>query len=115
MLASSGKKADTKIYVDLLKVRDLIDGYISGDDADSSKPVPDIFTTSLKKLGEISPDDAVTVGDTRFDIEAAKKAGLRTIAFLCGGTPEAVLRETGAIAIYSDPADCLAHYDELQR
>jgi phosphoglycolate phosphatase-like HAD superfamily hydrolase len=67
----------------------------------------------LKKLGDISPADAVTVGDTRFDIEAARKAGMKTIAFLCGGTSGAVLREAGAIAIYSNPADFLVHYDEL--
>ncbi len=113
MLASSGKKADTKYYIDLLEIDDLIDGYVSGDDADSSKPAPDIFSASLKKLGDISPADAVTVGDTRFDIEAAGKAALKTIAFLCGGTSEAVLREAGAIAIYRDPADFLAHYDEV--
>jgi phosphoglycolate phosphatase-like HAD superfamily hydrolase len=113
VLASSGKKADTKYYVELLKIGDFIDGYVSGDDADSSKPAPDIFDASLEKLGGISPADAVTLGDTRFDIEAARKVGLKTIAFLCGGTSEAVLRETGAIAIYRDPADFLAHYDEL--
>src|ERR1043165_6061004 len=113
VLASSGKKADTKYYIDLLAVGDLIDGYVSGDDADNSKPAPDIFAASLKKLGDISPADAVTVGDTRFDIEAAAKAGLDTIAFLCGGTSESVLREVGAIAIFRDPADFLAHYDEL--
>ena len=113
VLASSGKKADTEYYVKLLKIENLIEGYTSGDDADSSKPAPDIFAASLKKLGDISPADAVTVGDTRFDIEAAAKTGLKTIAFLCGGTSEAVLREVGAIAIYSDPADFLAHYDEL--
>lgn len=113
VLASSGKKADTKYYIDLLKIGDFIDGYVSGDDADSSKPAPDIFTASLKKLGGISPADAVTVGDTRFDIEAAGKAGLKTIAFLCGGTPKEVLRETGAIAIYRDPADFLGRYDEV--
>jgi HAD superfamily hydrolase (TIGR01549 family) len=112
VLASSGKKADTKYYIDLLKIDNLIEGYISGDDADNSKPAPDIFAASLKKLGDISPADAVTVGDTRFDIEAARKAGLRTIAFLCGGTSEAVLREAGAVAIYRDPADFLAHYDQ---
>jgi phosphoglycolate phosphatase-like HAD superfamily hydrolase len=67
----------------------------------------------LKKVGDISPADAVTVGDTRFDIEAAKKVGLKTIALLCGGTPQPVLREAGAIIIYRDPADLLAHYDEL--
>ena len=113
VLASSGKKADTKYYIDLLKIDDLIEGYTSGDDADKSKPAPDIFAASLKKLGSISPADAVTVGDTRFDIEAAGKVGLRTIAFLCGGTLESVLRESGAVAIYRDPADFLAHYDEI--
>jgi HAD superfamily hydrolase (TIGR01549 family) len=113
VLASSGKKTDTKYYVDLLKVDNLIDGYVSGDDADSSKPAPDIFAASLKKLGDISPADALTFGDTRFDIEAARKIGIKTIAFLCGGTSGPVLREAGAIAIYSDPADFLAHYDEL--
>jgi HAD superfamily hydrolase (TIGR01549 family) len=113
MLATSGKKAETKYYIDLLKVDNLIEGYTSGDDADKSKPAPDIFAASLKKLGGISPADAVTVGDTRFDIEAAAKAGLATIAFLCGGTSESVFREAGAIAIYRDPADFLPHYDEL--
>jgi HAD superfamily hydrolase (TIGR01509 family) len=113
VLASSGKKADTKYYIELLKIDHLIDGYTSGDDADNSKPAPDIFTASLKKLGGISPADAVTVGDTKFDIEAAGKAGLKTIALLCGGTSESVLRGAGAIAIYGDPADFLARYDEI--
>jgi HAD superfamily hydrolase (TIGR01549 family) len=115
VLASSGKKADTKYYIDLLKIGDFIDGFVSGDDASSSKPAPDIFAASLRKLDGISPADAVTVGDTRFDIEAAKKAGLNTIAFLCGGTLESVLREAGAIAIYRGPADFLLHYDEVMR
>ena len=115
VLASSGKKADTKYYIDLLSVDNLIEGYVSGDDADNSKPAPDIFAASLKKLGGISPADAVTVGDTKFDIEAAAKAGLKTIAFLCGGTSESALRVAGAVAIYRDPADFLVHYDELTR
>jgi HAD superfamily hydrolase (TIGR01549 family) len=111
VLASSGKKADTKHYIDLLKIGDIIDGYVSGDDADRSKPAPDIFAASLEKLGDLSPADAVTVGDTKFDIEAAKKADLEAIAFLYGGTPKSVLQQAGAIAIYRDPADFLAHYD----
>ena len=113
VLASSGKKADTKYYIDLLNIDNLIKGYVSGDDADNSKPAPDIFAASLKKLGDISPADAVTVGDTRFDVEAAEKAGLKTIGFLCGGTSESALREAGAVAIYRDPADFLAHYSRL--
>lgn len=115
VLASSGKKTDTKYYIDFLNIGNFIDGYVSGDDADSSKPAPDIFSASLEKLGNISPADAVTVGDTRFDVEAAAKAGLKTIGFLCGGTSEQVLREAGAVAIYRDPADFLAHYDKLSQ
>jgi phosphoglycolate phosphatase-like HAD superfamily hydrolase len=51
------------------------------------------------------------VGDTPYDAEAAGKAGLRTIGLLCGGFPEAVLREAGCVALYRDPADLLAQYD----
>jgi len=114
VLASSGKEEDTKYYIeDLLKVDDLIEGYTCADDADRSKPAPDIFTAALDKLGEMSPGEAITVGDTRFDIEAAAKAGMATIGLLCGGTAENVLRNTGAIAIYRDPADMFANYDRL--
>jgi HAD superfamily hydrolase (TIGR01549 family) len=116
VLATSGKEEDTKYYVeDLLNIDNLIDGYTTGDDADQSKPAPDIFTAALEKLGDISPDDAVTVGDTRFDVSAAKKAKLATIAVTCGGTPENVLREAGAIAVYRDPEDLLGHYDKIVR
>jgi HAD superfamily hydrolase (TIGR01549 family) len=112
VLASSGKKADTKYYIKLLKIDNIIEGYASADDADRSKPAPDLFSAALKKLS-VLPNEAITVGDTRFDIEAAAKAGLSTVAVTCGGTSEAVLREAGAIAIYRDPADLLAYYDTL--
>ena len=111
VLASSGKKDDNKYYIELLKIDDLIDGYTSADDADRSKPAPDIFTASLEKV-KVSPDEAITVGDTRFDVEAAAKAGLRTIALTCGGTDESVLRKAGAIAVYRDPAHLVAEYDK---
>jgi HAD superfamily hydrolase (TIGR01549 family) len=114
ILASSGKEEDTKYYIeDLLKVDALIAGYTCADDAGRSKPAADIFTAALDKLDDVSPNDAITVGDTRFDVEAAAKADLATIAVLCGGTAENVLRKAGAIAIYRDPADMLAHYDRL--
>ncbi len=113
MLASSGKEEDTKYYIDLLKIEKLIEGYTSGDDADHSKPAPDIFTASLEKLGRTSSADAVAIGDTRFDIEAAGKAGLAAIAFLCGGTAESVLKEAGARVIYRNPAHLLAEYHAL--
>ena len=114
VLASSGKEEDTKYYIEkLLKIEKLIDGYTSADDADRSKPAPDIFTASLEKLDGVVPDDGITVGDTRFDIEAAAKAGLKTIALTCGGTTEGVLRAAGAVGIYRDPADLVARYDSL--
>jgi len=114
VVASSGKEEDTKYYIeDLLKIDDLIEGYTCADDADRSKPAPDIFTASLEKLDGVVPDDGITVGDTRFDIEAAAKARLKTIALTCGGTTEGVLRAAGAVAVYRDPADLVARYDSL--
>jgi HAD superfamily hydrolase (TIGR01549 family) len=112
VLASSGKKEDTKYYIDLLKIDNLIEGYTSADDADRSKPAPDIFTAALDKLS-VKPNEAIAVGDTRFDIEAAAKIGLRTIALSCGGTSPEILREAGAAALYRDPADLLEHYCDL--
>lgn len=116
VLASSGKEQDTKYYVEkLLKIDNLIEGYTTGDDAKHSKPAPDIFSAALEKLDDVSPNEAVTIGDTRFDVSAAKKAKLATIALTCGGTTADVLREAGAIAVYRDPADLLGKYDEIVR
>ena len=109
LLASSGKKPETEYYIKLLQIEDLIDGQITAEDADSSKPAPDIFIAALARLSGVSPDDAIVVGDTRFDIEAAHKAGLAAIGFLCGGAAdEKTLRKAGALAIYRHPADLLA-------
>jgi phosphoglycolate phosphatase-like HAD superfamily hydrolase len=60
----------------------------------------------------VGPEEAIVVGDTPYDAEAAGKAGLATIGLLCGGFPEDELRAAGCIAIYRDPADLLARYDE---
>jgi len=107
LLASSGKKPETKHYTKLLQIEDLIDGQITSEDANSSKPAPDIFNAALAKLG-VSRNEAIVVGDTRFDVEAAKKAGLAAIGFLCGqAADEQTLRKAGALAVYRDPADLL--------
>jgi HAD superfamily hydrolase (TIGR01549 family) len=108
VLATSGKKSETEYYVELLKVQDLIEGYTSADDADRSKPAPDIFAAALEKLKGGSAQETIVVGDTRFDVEAAARADLRTIGVLCGGTGEETLRRAGAIAIFRDPSDILA-------
>jgi beta-phosphoglucomutase-like phosphatase (HAD superfamily) len=107
LLASSGKKPETEHYTKLLQIEDLIDGQITSEDANSSKPAPDIFNAALAKLG-VSPNEAIVVGDTRFDVEAAKKAGLAAIGFLCGqAADEKTLRGAGALATFRDPADLL--------
>ena len=82
----------------------------SADDAAKSKPHPDIFDATLKKLGGIDPARVLVVGDTPYDAVAASKARLLTIGVLCGGFPEAELVAAGCIAIYRDPTDLLAGY-----
>lgn len=109
-LASSGKGAEVERYQDILGIADLVDVATSSDDAERSKPHPDIFAAALKKLGAPDPRDIVVIGDTPYDAEAAGKAGLATVGVLCGGFPEADLSAAGCIAIYRDPQDLLEGY-----
>ena len=110
-LASSAKEDELEVYKKAADIEDVIDEQTSSDDAESSKPNPDIFLAALDRLGKPDPKDVIVVGDTPYDAEAAGKAGLRTVGLLCGGFPEDSLREAGCIAIYRDPADLLAHYE----
>lgn len=110
-LASSAKKDELGAYKKIARIEDLVEEQTSADDAAKSKPHPDIFEAALAQLGDVSPREAIVVGDTPYDAEAAGKAGLRTIGFLCGGFPEADLRAAGCIDIYRDATDLLARYD----
>nr|WP_321983771.1 HAD family hydrolase [uncultured Lichenicoccus sp.] len=110
-LASSAKGDELQTYKKLADIADLIEIETSSDDAESSKPEPDIFQAALRKLGDQDPALAIVIGDTPYDAEAATRAGLRTIGVLCGGWSEAELRAAGCIAVYRDPADLLAQYD----
>lgn len=110
-LASSAKEDELETYKEVADIEDLIDEQTSSDDAESSKPHPDIFLAALEKLGSPDPEDVIVVGDTPYDAEAASQAGLRTIGLLCGGFPEDSLWEAGCIAVYRDPADLLAQYE----
>lgn len=111
-LASSGKKDEVEHYQDLLGISDLVDVATSSDDADRSKPHPDIFEAAIGKLEGIPPVDMIVVGDTPYDAEAAHKAGLRTIGVLCGGFAEADLKKAGCVAIYRDPQHLLDAFGE---
>ncbi len=107
-LASSAKKDELEHYKKLANVTDLIDYETSADDVARSKPYPDVFCAALAGLG-LPAEDAIVVGDSPYDVQAATRAGLRTVGVLCGGFPRAQLESAGAVAIYDDPADLLAH------
>ncbi len=111
-LASSATKDDLATYKQILNVEDLIDAATTTSEVESSKPEPDVFFVTLEKLGDVDPNNAIVVGDTPYDAEAANKALLRTIGVLSGGFSEENLTKAGCIAIYQNIADLLAHYDE---
>lgn len=107
--ATSSGDADAKGLLEAANVRDLIEAETTANDAASSKPDPDIIEAALSRAGE-SPRRAILLGDTPYDIAAATRAGVRSIALRCGGWPDAEL--AGAVAVYDDPADLLARYHE---
>jgi HAD superfamily hydrolase (TIGR01509 family) len=97
-----------------LECRRLVDAVITSDDAKSSKPAPDPLSAAAKKL-KLSPAQCTNVGDTRYDAESARAAGLVCLGLLCGRNPEQALRAAGARLVYRDVADLLAHLDEAFR
>ena len=111
-LASSAKEDELEHYKKIANIFDLIDVETSSDDADKSKPHPDIFQAAMAKLDIARPAEAIVIGDTPYDAEAAAKAGLRTIGLLCGGWSEGELKGAGCVAVYKDPADLLERYGE---
>ena len=106
-VASSAKKSELSVYFDIAGIQDLIDIAVSSEDAEHSKPSPDIFQVALRKLGTAG-SDAVAIGDTPYDAEAAGGAGIPTIGMLCGGFAEAALRNAGCIVVYPGPGALLA-------
>ena len=110
-LASSAKGEELETYKQLARIDDLIDAETSADDAERSKPHPDIFEAALKRL-DTDKQQTFAVGDTPWDAIAAHRLGVRCIGMLCGGFAEHDLLEAGCIAIYRDPADLLARLDD---
>jgi HAD superfamily hydrolase (TIGR01509 family) len=93
VLASSAKADEVDHYLDLLDARELADDWTTSADVSATKPEPDLVQAAIEKAGA---DEAVMVGDTTWDVEAAKRAGIETIAVLTGGFSEAELRDAGA-------------------
>ena len=108
IVASSGSAGDIERFIDLLGIGDDLDGWTTSDDVDASKPDPELVEVALEKAGG---GPAVMVGDTPWDVTAAERAGIGTIAVLTGGFPEADLRDAGARAIYESVDDLRRQLD----
>jgi len=111
-LASSAKGEELEQHKRSMRVEDMLETAASADDAERSKPHPDIFQAALAGLKGVAPAEAVVVGDTPYDVQAAAKAGMRTVGLLSGGFTEEALREAGAVAVYGDVSDLLDGYEE---
>ncbi|MEO7178866.1 MAG: HAD family hydrolase [Allosphingosinicella sp.] len=111
VLASSSSAEDVDYYLSLIACADLVSATTSKDDAESSKPCPDIFAAALGKVAPLGVEEVAVVGDTPWDAKAAGKLGLRTIGFRSGGFPDEALAEAGACELYGGPGDLLARFD----
>jgi HAD superfamily hydrolase (TIGR01509 family) len=109
VLASSAKEHEVDHYLDLLDARELADDWTTSDDVEATKPEPDLVVAAVEKAGG---GEAVMVGDSTWDCEAAKRAGLDTIAVLTGGFSETELRDAGALVVYSSIKDLRESIDE---
>ena len=109
VLASSSPQDEIDHYLELLDARALADGWTTDDDVESTKPEPDLVHAALDKAGT---DEAVMVGDTPWDIEAARKAGLETVTVITGGFSEQELRDAGAAAVFESLDEVRRHLDE---
>ncbi len=106
VLASSAKANEVDHYLDLLDAREIADSWTTSADVEATKPSPDLVQAALEKAG-ITPQDpplttgeAVMVGDTTWDCEAARRAGVETVAVMTGGFSEDELRQAGAVAVF---------------
>jgi HAD superfamily hydrolase (TIGR01509 family) len=97
VLASSANAQDIDHYIDLLEAREVVDGWTTSDDVEATKPEPDLVAAAVEKAGG---GPAVMVGDSTWDCESAKRAGLKTIGVLMGGFSESELRDAGAACVF---------------
>ena len=104
VLASSAKEQEVEHYLDLLDARELADGWTTSADVEATKPEPDLVKAALDRV-DGQPGDAVMIGDTPWDVRAARKAGVETIAVRTGGFGVDELRESGAVAVFESVAE----------
>jgi HAD superfamily hydrolase (TIGR01509 family) len=105
VLASSAKESEVGHYLDQLDARELADDWTMSDDVEQTKPEPDLVKAALEKAGHDGDEDAVMVGDTPWDVDAAKRAGVETIAVLTGGFSRQELEKAGAVVVFESVAE----------
>jgi HAD superfamily hydrolase (TIGR01549 family) len=111
VLASSAVEKHVDHFLDLLDARDVADSWTTKDDVEQSKPEPDLVRAALDKAGT---DEAVMIGDTPWDIEAARKLGIETICLVTGGFSEQELRDAGAIAVFESVRELRNNLDSTR-
>jgi HAD superfamily hydrolase (TIGR01549 family) len=109
VLASSAKRDEVDYYLDLLEARGLADAWTTSADVDATKPEPDLVVAALAKAGD---GDAVLVGDSTFDCEAAARAGVPAVAIQTGGFSAAELRDAGAVEVFESIGELCEHLDD---
>lgn len=111
VLATSGMESDLEWMQPAIGGEDAVDGATTSADVESAKPAPDLLQTAVADHG-LDPERTVAVGDTVWDVRAARDAGLPCVALTCGGISRAELEDAGADEVYDDPADLLANLDD---
>ncbi|MDX6493332.1 MAG: hypothetical protein QOH02_1267, partial [Gaiellaceae bacterium] len=109
VLASSAIEKHLDHFLELLDARNLADSWTTNDDVEASKPEPDLVNAALEKA---ETRDAAMLGDTPWDVEAARKAGIETVCLMTGGFSEQELLDAGAVAVFESIADLLDRLDE---
>jgi HAD superfamily hydrolase (TIGR01549 family) len=112
-LASSASDEELEKYHELLKIDDLLDKETSSDDAEESKPEPDIFLAALRKLKNVEKREALVIGDTPYDAEAATKANLKIIGVKSGGWSRERLLEKGCLKVYENIGEIFENYENV--
>jgi HAD superfamily hydrolase (TIGR01509 family) len=105
-LATSSEPEDVDALLEALDASDALDQVTTAGDVEEAKPSPDVFATTLAAL-DAPPDRAIAVGDTVWDVEAARRCGLRIVCLRTGGVDQCRLEAAGATAVYRDPEDLL--------
>ncbi len=103
VFASSAKEQEVDVYLDLLDAREIAEAWTTSADVESTKPAPDLVNAALEKV-DAKPDQAVLIGDTPWDVEAALKAGVPTLTVLTGGFSAQELTDAGAVSVFESVA-----------